>query len=66
MGKAKTIDRLELTRKKFGLKPHEHHEEHSNTFGLSTCPNCEQFTLRHEGACDYCPSCGWSSCGVNP
>ena len=72
MSKAQTINRLELTRKKFsGIQneaanevqheaPKDEHEEH---YGLSTCPNCEQLTLIHEGGCSRCPSCGWSACG---
>ena len=64
--KAKPIDRLELTRKKFGAKMYgdsyspktsEHRE------GYSTCPNCGQETLIHEDGCMHCRSCGWSACG---
>ena len=70
MSKAQTIDRLELTRRKFAKQlgldeaqqeaPKEEHEEH---YGVSTCPNCGQMTLIHEGGCSRCPSCGWSACG---
>ena len=74
MSKAKTIDRLELTRKKFAKQlglddsaseakheaPKEEHEEH---YGVSSCPMCGQMTLIHEGGCSRCPSCGWSACG---
>ncbi len=63
--KAKTIDRLALTRQKFGAKmygdstaPNEHHRE-----GYSICPNCGQETLIHEDSCMHCRSCGWSACG---
>ena len=63
--KAKSIDRLALTRKKFGAKmygdeadPKEQHRE-----GYSTCPNCGQETLIHEDGCMHCRSCGWSACG---
>ena len=70
MSKAKTIDRLELTRKKFakqlGLDDAQHEapkNEHEEHFGVSTCPMCEQLTLIHEGGCSRCPSCGWSACG---
>ena len=71
MSKAQTIDRLELTRKKFAKQlglddaQHEAHQEapKDEHYGLSTCPMCEQMTLVHEGGCSHCPSCGWSACG---
>ena len=74
MSKAQTIDRLEYTRRRFakqlGLEEtasetQETHQEalKEEHFGLSACPNCEQMTLIHEGGCDRCPNCGWSSCG---
>lgn len=59
MPKAKTLDRVALTREKFGKtqsKP-EHRE------GYSTCPSCGQETLIHEDGCKHCRSCGWSACG---
>ena len=69
--KAKTIDRLALTRQKFGAKmygdepvkgskstPLEQHRE-----GYSKCPSCGQETLIHEDGCMHCRSCGWSACG---
>ena len=64
MPRAKTINRLELTRQKFGKKMYgdkpaqEVHRE-----GYSTCPNCGQETLIHEDGCMHCKSCGWSACG---
>ena len=67
MTKAKTIDRLELTRQKFGRKMYGdaigrfEHSEHRE--GYSTCPNCGQETLIHEDGCMHCRSCGWSACG---
>ena len=65
--KAKTIDRLELTRKKFSQKL-----EHD--FGLDalppepdihgdTCPNCGAKKLIHESGCVKCLNCSWSACG---
>ena len=71
MTKAKTIDRLELTRKKFSNTQQEtqneaqtgSQEQQEEHYGLSTCPNCEQMTLIHDGGCSHCPSCGWSACG---
>lgn len=69
--RAKSIDRLALTRAKFGAKmygdepvkgsnstPLEQHRE-----GYSTCPSCGQETLIHEDGCKHCRSCGWSACG---
>ena len=74
--KAKTIDRLELTRQKFSRSQNETPQEakqgnnpealddaQTEHFGLSTCPNCEQLTLIHEGGCEHCTNCGWSACG---
>lgn len=77
MGKAKTIDRLELTKRKFSNIQKESQNEtqtesqeqrvqqevHEEHYGLSTCPNCEQMTLIHEGGCEHCTNCGWSACG---
>ena len=68
MTKAKTIDRLELTKRKFSNSQSEtqlegQQEAHEEHYGLSTCPNCEQMTLIHEGGCEHCSNCGWSACG---
>ena len=73
MTKAKTIDRLELTKRKFSNSHNEtqtevqvqqvQQEQHEEHYGLSTCPNCEQMTLIHEGGCEHCSNCGWSACG---
>ena len=70
MTKAKTIDRLELTKRKFSNsqseaknETQEQQEPHEEHYGLSTCPNCEQMTLIHEGGCEHCSNCGWSACG---
>lgn len=57
--KAKPIDRLELTRRKFGGKAQAHvHRE-----GYSKCPQCGQETLIHDGGCERCMSCSYSKCG---
>ena len=70
--RAKTIDRLAMTREKFEGKlkygeefltasksrPLAEHRE-----GYSICPNCGQETLIHEDGCKHCRSCGWSACG---
>ena len=71
MGKAKTIDRLELTRRKFTnfqneaqqVVHSEAQEVNNEHFGLSTCPFCKKLTLVHEGGCAHCTNCGWSACG---
>ena len=73
MPRAKTIDRLELTRQKFGKKMYGDSGNHFGEVnemikplhqeGYSTCPNCGQETLIHEDGCKHCRSCGWSACG---
>ncbi|MBQ4401278.1 MAG: hypothetical protein II832_03845 [Synergistaceae bacterium] len=62
--KAKTIDRLQLTRDKFrhlNIDTSDLPQE-PNIHG-NMCPNCGQNTLIHESGCVKCPSCGWSACG---
>ena len=68
--KAKPIDRLALTRQKFGAKMYGDEVNPSKSTGLnehregySICPNCGQETLIHEDGCMHCRSCGWSACG---
>ena len=68
--KAKTIDRLALTRQKFGAKMYGDEVKPSKSTGLnnhregySICPSCGQETLIHEDGCMHCRSCGWSACG---
>lgn len=72
MTKAKTIDRLQLTKEKFGKLNNE--KAHSINIDVSelppepdihgdTCPHCGQNTLIHESGCVKSPSCGWSACG---
>ena len=90
MSKAKPIDRLALTRAKFGAKmygderpkpeveindtvldagqlqeekPYEVRTATTEHWGLSECPMCKRLTLKHEGGCVQCTSCGWSACG---
>ena len=58
MTKAKTLDRLELTRRKFSRTQQQQQEEH----GLQICPNCGSKALRLDGGCMSCLSCGWSAC----
>ena len=78
MPKAKTIDRLALTREKFGgrvtpsksigledegLTASKSRRLDEHREGYSTCPSCGQETLIHEDGCMHCRSCGWSACG---
>ena len=56
--KAKTLDRVELTRQKFGMKKAESAQQ-----GLQECPHCGGKSLRLDGGCMSCISCGWSACG---
>lgn len=72
MTKAKIIDRLELTKRKFNRSssnfddtPYEGVTElppEPDIHG-DVCPNCGQKTLIHESGCVKCPSCSWSACG---
>ena len=63
--KAKRIDRVELTRQKFGAKMYGSRQtsqaEHRE--GYSICPFCRLETLRHDGSCTMCENCGYSKCG---
>ena len=63
--KAKSIDRLALTREKFGAKMYgdspAKSEQHRQ--GYSPCPMCGREALRHDGGCVMCEHCGWSRCG---
>ena len=73
MTKAKTINRLELTRRKFSRSsssngvdtPYEGVSElppEPDIHG-DVCPNCGRHTLIHESGCVKCLSCSWSACG---
>ena len=62
--KAKSIDRLALTRQKFGAKMYgdkTQQEQHRQFY--SVCPNCGRETLRHDGSCVLCENCSYSKCG---
>ena len=59
MTKARTIDRLELTRKKFGL---DNLSPEPDIHG-DVCPNCGAKKLIHESGCVKCLNCSWSACG---
>ena len=70
MSKAQTIDRLEYTRRRFakqlGLDEPQQEEMQRNSqqveHGLEVCPNCGSKSLRLDGGCMSCLSCGWSAC----
>ena len=68
--KAQSIDRLALTRQKFGAKmyrdevnPSKSTRLNEHREGYSKCPSCGEETLIHEDGCMHCRSCGWSACG---
>lgn len=64
MPKAKTLDRVALTRAKFGAKMYgDRPDVNEHRQGYSMCPSCGQETLIHEDGCKHCRSCGWSACG---
>ena len=72
MTKAKPLDRLELTRRKFhmnvnnfddvpaypGAEDTQEQELHGDL-----CPVCGRNTLIHESGCVKCFACNWSKCG---
>ena len=68
MGRAKVIDRLELTRKNSRLlrnndapKPEIPNVPEEERHGTK-CPKCGQYTVHHVEGCETCASCGWSAC----
>ena len=77
MTKAKTLDRLELTRQKMAAREAQRHgawqeyfadtpaypgaEEHQERLDENTCPLCGGELTRYEG-CYRCKKCGWSKC----
>ncbi|MBR1437847.1 MAG: hypothetical protein IJ587_04855, partial [Synergistaceae bacterium] len=76
MARAKTIDRLELTKRSsaFLRNRNKNKEQQSPTVSDippdidihalgDVCPMCGQHTLIHESGCVKCPSCSWSACG---
>lgn len=72
MTKAKTIDRLELTRKKFSwLKDMDKVPAANGVEDLppepdvkgDICPMCGKSALIHESGCVKCLACSWSKCG---
>lgn len=63
MTKARTIDRLELTRKKFGHKLNLDDLPPEPDIHGDTCPYCGAKKLVHESGCVKCLNCSWSACG---
>ena len=73
MTKAKTLDRLELTRRKMAFREAMKHadevpaypgaEEHQEPLldDEHSCPVCGGELVRYEG-CYRCKKCGWSKC----
>ena len=59
--KAKTIDRLELTKKKFS-RSFEDLPPEPDIHG-DICPHCGAKKLIHESGCVKCLNCSWSACG---
>ena len=61
--KAKTIDRLKLTKQKFSHSLNlEDLPPEPNIHG-DICPNCGANKLIHESGCVKCLNCSWSACG---
>ena len=79
MTKAKTIDRLELTRLKMAFKANLKaavsnvslsnsaypgaEETMEHVLHGDLCPVCGRNTLIHESGCVKCFACNWSKCG---
>ena len=74
MMKAKTLDRLELTRRKMAFReamknanevpayPGAEETQEQELHG-DLCPVCGRNTLIHESGCVKCFACNWSKCG---
>lgn len=76
MARAKTIDRLELTKRSSAYLRNRDKNKEPQSPTISdippdidihalgdVCPMCGQHTLIHESGCVKCPSCQWSACG---
>ena len=62
MSRAKTIDRLELTRRSSThLRAHNNLPPHHG----GICPKCGQNTLHFMEGCMTCVACGYSACGLD-
>ena len=72
MAKAKTIDRLALTRRNSSYirnrdkipAPVPAPEEKQPEQHGDKCPKCGEYTLHHVEGCDTCMSCGYSHCSI--
>lgn len=78
MAKAKTIDRLELTRRNSSyirnrgnhgnpaeeIPAQEAPTNSEHTQHGDKCPKCGEYTLHHVEGCDTCMSCGYSHCSI--
>ena len=62
MSRAKTIDRLELTRRS---SKHLRARNNPPQQHGGICPKCGQNTLHFMEGCMTCVACGWSACGVD-
>ncbi|MBQ3447267.1 MAG: hypothetical protein IJG37_06475 [Synergistaceae bacterium] len=64
MSRAKTIDRLELTRRSSKhLRQRDTPPEGQEHGGI--CPKCHQHTLHFMEGCATCVACGYSACGLD-
>lgn len=74
MTKAKTLDRLELTKRKMAFRENMRNAKNvtpapgaedfpePDTSG-DVCPMCGHHNLIHESGCVKCTYCSWSKCG---
>ena len=77
MPKCKSLDRLELTRRKMAGESYKQvigklilddYEPIDVTVAeqhFDKCPKCGQYTLVHESGCEHCNSCGYDACAWN-
>ena len=65
MPKCKSLDRLELTRRKMAGKPEVERKAEQQEQHFDKCPKCGQYTLVHESGCEHCTSCGYDACAWN-
>ena len=72
MTKAKTLDRIELTRRKMQMGTTLNHSVDVNEMvkdatrqGYDKCPVCGAMSLIHEAGCEHCTNCGYDACGLH-
>ena len=75
MTKAKTLDRLELTRRKMAFRENMRNAKNvtpvpgvedlppEKEIHGNICPECGHHNLIHESGCVKCTYCSWSKCG---